>query len=54
MIRWPNSLAIEWDRDYGVDRRSGWTVKVNGCVLAQLERWLAVALWKAWRRRRWL
>jgi len=48
----PESFALEWDRDYGIGHRRGWTVKWNGSVLAELEPFLVVALWKAWRRRR--
>lgn len=43
------SFALEWDRDYGILHRSGWTVKWDGHILAELERFLIVALWKAWR-----
>ena len=47
-----SSFAIEWDKDYGIDKRTGWTVKLDGAVLVQLERFLLVALWKSWRRKR--
>jgi hypothetical protein len=33
---------LEWDRDYGIDRRRGWTAVKYGRVLAQF-----VSLWKA-------
>jgi hypothetical protein len=33
MIR---SFRIEYDRDYGIDRRSGWTTTVNGIVCVEL------------------
>jgi hypothetical protein len=46
------SFAIEWNEDYGIDKRTGWTVKLGGRVLVELEPFLVVALWKAWRGRR--
>lgn len=49
-------FSIEFNRDYGIDRRTGWTVTWDGCVLSQLQPWLIVAVWKAiayeWRMRR--
>jgi len=45
------SLRLEWDREYGIDKRRGWTITYDGCVLVQLERFLMVAIWKAWRRK---
>ena len=42
-------LLIEHDRGYGIDRRTGWSVAVNGSFRVQLKPWLPVALWKAWR-----
>lgn len=46
-----NSVLIEWERRNGVYQRGGWTVGRNGFILAMHERWLVVALVKAWRRR---
>lgn len=49
-------FSIEFNRDYGIDRRTGWTVTWDGCVLSQLQPWLVVAVWKAiayeWKVRR--
>lgn len=42
-------VSLEYDRDYGIGRRSGWSVAVAGSYRVQFERWLVVALWKAWR-----
>lgn len=42
-----NSLRIEWDKDYGCNHRTGWSVSVNGSFLAELERFLFVAIVKA-------
>lgn len=45
------SLRVEWDGDYGCEHRSGWSVAVDGAFLVQLERFLLVAILKAWWRR---
>lgn len=44
------SFKLAWDKDYGIDKRAGWSITVNGHVLVILERWLIVAACKAlWR-----
>lgn len=43
-------FKIEYDTDYGIERRRGWSIVYDGIVFVELERWLVVALWKAWRR----
>lgn len=49
------SFRLEWDRDYGIDRRSGWTACVNGSVIVQLTTLpravyaLVRGLWEAYR-----
>ncbi len=40
------NCALEHDRDYGADRRTGWSVVIAGSYAAELERYLIVALWK--------
>ena len=45
------SLKIDFDRDYGVDNRTGWSIAIDGRFAVSFERWLIVALWKAWRNR---
>jgi hypothetical protein len=46
-------FRIEYDRDYGIDRRSGWTVIIGGRVIVELYRSLigalCIAAWK-WMR----
>jgi hypothetical protein len=37
-----NWYRLEYDRDYGINRRSGWTAVVDGSVLTQF-----VTLWRA-------
>ena len=37
-----NNFSLTYDRDYGIDRRSGWTVVINGVVVVQL-----TFIWKA-------
>jgi len=41
------SLKIQFDRNYGINKRTGWSICVNGCFYTQLERFLVVALIKA-------
>jgi hypothetical protein len=43
------NFSIEYDTDYGIDHRFGWTISVNGWILSQLEPNLIVALFKAYR-----
>jgi hypothetical protein len=48
------SFDLQWDRDYGIDHRKGWTVVIDGSVCSELEPWLVVAMWKGFRTwRRW-
>lgn len=41
-------VSLEYDRDYGIDRRNGWSIVCSGRVLANIEPWLVAAIWKAW------
>lgn len=47
-----HSLALQWDVDYGMNHRKGWTVIWDGSVMVELTRPLPLALWRAWRRYR--
>ncbi len=40
-------FALEWDKNYGINQRTGWSVIVNGSVCSPLEKWLVVAIAKA-------
>lgn len=42
-----NRHCLAFDRDYGIDRRTGWSVAVDGSYIVQFESWLVVAIWKA-------
>lgn len=46
-----HKLAIEHDRNYGCEHRTGWSIVWNGHYLVQLEPWLIVAIWKAIRNK---
>ena len=50
-----NGTGLTFDRDYGCEHRSGWTVTVGGSHVVQLEPWLLAAFCKAvrwwWRTR---
>lgn len=49
-----NRLQVEFDRDYGIGKRTGWSVAWEGSYAVQLEPWLVIALWRAWRNvRQW-
>lgn len=37
-----NGTGLQFDRDYGIDRRSGWTVLHGGCVHNQF-----IGFWRA-------
>jgi len=43
------SFRVEWDRNYGIDHRSGWSVAINGIVYVEFHRNPIAALWRAWR-----
>lgn len=44
--------TVIFDRGYGCDKRTGWSVAVRGSYVIQFEPGLCSALWKAWRRQR--
>jgi len=39
-------LTVDFDRNYGCDKRTGWSIAWNGHYLVQLEKYLFVALYK--------
>jgi hypothetical protein len=39
-------FAIEWDRDYGILHRYGWSIWRDDCCIVQLEQSLIVAILK--------
>jgi len=43
---------LNWDRDYGMDKRTGWSIALEGVLVCEFERFLLVALWKSWRARK--
>jgi len=45
------SFSLEFDRDYGMHKRTGWTVVMDGCVCSELERNILISLRKAYIRR---
>lgn len=47
-----NGSGLEFDRDYGIDKQTGWTAVHEGRVLSPQfgTLWQALAaLWRAWR-----
>lgn len=48
------AYSLTFDRNYGVDRRSGWSVVFDGCVIVQFvslprATWVTVKLLFGWR-----
>ena len=41
------NIKLEFDRDYGCNERTGWSIIVNGSFCAELEKHLIVAIIKA-------
>ena len=44
-----NNFAIHWDSEYGIFKKRGWSISWRGHFILEFERFLLVALWKAWR-----
>lgn len=42
-------FSLTFDRDYGIDKQTGWTVTANGIVLTQFEPGPLRALWRGYR-----
>ena len=42
-----NKLILDYDKNYGCDKRTGWSIAWDGCYLVQLERHLIIAIIKA-------
>ena len=41
------NLRIEFDRNYGCNNRTGWSISIDGSFVVELERFLMVAIYKA-------
>lgn len=41
------SFKIQWDRNYGIAKRQGWSISLDGFYLVSLERWFIIAVVKA-------
>ena len=41
-------FMLEYDRDYGIDRRSGWCFAWDGSYRVQFARTAVGALWGSW------
>ena len=49
----PKSIRIDYDKDYGIYLRSGWSISINGHYYCQFRRLLLIALLIAiWKRGR--
>ena len=40
-------VKIQYDQDYGIDHRKGWSIAIDGSYYVQFEKRLLVALFKA-------
>lgn len=40
-------ITIDYDTNYGIDKRTGWSIAVDGSYILQFERFLLIALLKA-------
>ena len=40
-------IRIEKDIDFGIDKKSGWSVAIDGSYLVQFDKWIIIALVKA-------
>lgn len=45
-----NKFRLDYDTAFGMDGAAGWSVAIDGEYVVSLERWLVVALIKAWLR----
>ena len=45
-----NQFKIEFDRNYGCYKRTGWSISINGSFYADLEKHVIVAFFKAFHR----
>lgn len=41
-----NKFIIEFDRYYGCDHRTGWSIFINGCLVIEFEKSLFIAILK--------
>lgn len=49
-IRWRFNfwkIGIDFDTNYGINKRKGWSISYNGSYKSQLEKYLVVAIYKA-------
>ena len=46
-IKMINNFSLQFDKDYGINKRTGWSICINGSFMSQLEKYLVVAIWKA-------
>lgn len=43
-------FSLQWDKDYGLLKKTGWTVTVDGLVIVHLKKSLLAALVLTWWR----
>lgn len=43
-----NDHSLEFDKNYGCENRTGWSICDNGCYIVQLEPKIRWALFKYW------
>lgn len=46
-----NKLSIHYDTEYGIDKRTGWSIAWDGCFIVEFEKHLIIAIYKAIKNR---
>lgn len=46
-----NEFEIHYDADYGMDKKTGWSIAHKGHFIVELEKWLIIALYKFFKTR---
>lgn len=48
-----NSFSIEWDKNYGYNKRTGWSIIENGSTVVELEKFFIICVikWLLYRKK---
>ncbi len=41
------NLIIDYDKDYGIDNKTGWSIAIDGHYITQFDKFLIIAIIKA-------
>ena len=42
-----NQIRVHWDKNYGYSNRTGWSIAIDGSFVAELEKFLIIAVLKS-------